>query len=225
MSTELWDPLGYDDDLPPGLLDEVGRSLGFASADPDDTRGLSWRPIDLKPVIDGLGEPEPDILTRDDGRRLFYAGKLHALFGESESGKSWLGVVACAEEMNAGRNALYIDLEDSAKGHVSRLQALGVASGTILKRFHYAELHPPIIRGPGEAFRPTVLMARASEVLTKAGRPLTQRQVVDRCRGKRAADVRTALAALEDEGYVKVEPGPRGAQLHTLIRPFNEAET
>lgn len=71
-------------------------------------------------------------------------------------------------------------------------------------------------------FRPTVLMQNISAALTRAGKPLSVRGVLDRVSGKRDKDVIAALAALVDEGFVLVETGPRGAHLHRLIKPFEQ---
>jgi DNA-binding GntR family transcriptional regulator len=64
-------------------------------------------------------------------------------------------------------------------------------------------------------------MHRISDALAAAPDPLSVRGVCDRVTGQAAA-VRTALAALVDEHYVQTTAGPRGAVLHTLIRPFTE---
>lgn len=73
-----------------------------------------------------------------------------------------------------------------------------------------------------EQWKPTTLMRQISDALSRGGGELTVRGVLDRVRGKRDQDVRAALAALVDEGYVRIEPGPRGAQNHILIKPFEE---
>lgn len=86
------------------------------------------------------------------------------------------------------------------------------------------ELAPPV-ELPAGPFRPTALMARVSAAMAKAGRALSGREIEDRVRGKRVADVRTALAVLVDEAYVAVEEGPRRARLHRLVRPFTEEGT
>lgn len=84
-----------------------------------------------------------------------------------------------------------------------------------------ASLPAPIEQeGP---FRPTALMHKVSDALTAAREPLSVRAVLDRVPGKQDT-VRRALAALVDEGNVTVAPGPRGAQLHTLTRPFTNAD-
>jgi hypothetical protein len=72
-----------------------------------------------------------------------------------------------------------------------------------------------------QPFRPTVLMARVSEALANSAEPLAVRGVQDRVTGKQDV-VRKALACLVDEGYVTTKSGPRGATLHTLVKPFTE---
>lgn len=88
----------------------------------------SWRPEPLWPYLEeSYRPPEPEILRRADGQPLFYPGKVHALNGESESGKSWIALEAIRQEVQEGRKAVYIDYEDSAATLVLRLRALGLA--------------------------------------------------------------------------------------------------
>lgn len=95
---------------------------------PDITR-TSWWPRDLTPVISGNNpDPEPAILRRDDKQALLYSGKVNALLGESESGKTWVALLGVAQEITAGNGVLYLDFEDTATTIVSRLQALGVTN-------------------------------------------------------------------------------------------------
>ena len=84
-------------------------------------------------------------------------------------------------------------------------------------------LHPPAVRDPSEPFRPTVVMAKVSEALTKAGKPLTGRDLEARVTGK-ATVIRAALAALEDEGHIAIEAGARGARLHRLLIAYPTPE-
>ncbi|HLU98801.1 MAG TPA: AAA family ATPase [Thermobifida alba] len=72
-------------------------------------------------------------------------------------------------------------------------------------------------------FRPTGLMQKVSDALAGAPTPLNVRGVQDRVTGNKDA-VRAALARLVDEGFAAVEPGPRGAQNHRLIKPFTDTE-
>ena len=85
----------------------------------------SWypRPLDL---TDEIEEPAPEFLARNDGHRLFYKGKINALLGESESGKTWVALHAVSQALQVALKVIYIDFEDSGKGILSRLRALGV---------------------------------------------------------------------------------------------------
>lgn len=85
--------------------------------------------------------------------------------------------------------------------------------------FSEATLYKPIENeGP---FRPTAVMHKVAAALATAPDPLSVRGVQDRVGGGKEL-VRTALARLVDEGFVSVEPGARGAQLHRLAKPFTE---
>lgn len=106
-------------------------------ADERDDR-TSWYPRDLGPVITGgAGEPPPTVLARDDGNCLFYPGKVNGLLGESESGKTWVVLLAVVQQLEQLHKVLYIDCEDTASGLVSRLQTLGAKNDAILELFTY----------------------------------------------------------------------------------------
>ncbi|CAB4215005.1 AAA domain containing protein [uncultured Caudovirales phage] len=91
------------------------------------------RPLDL----DAEDEPAPQILFRTDGSALLYAGKINALFGESESGKTWIALEAVRQELQAGHPVFYLDFEDSGRGIANRLKAMGVARNNF-STFRYA---------------------------------------------------------------------------------------
>ena len=62
----------------------------------------SWEPINLDGYFDGLFTlQEATLLRRTDGAGLLYLGKVHSFYGESESGKSWLAQIACAEVLKS----------------------------------------------------------------------------------------------------------------------------
>ncbi len=69
--------------------------------------------------------------------------------------------------------------------------------------------------------RPTIYMKRVSDVLEGVNGALSQRELLDRVTGNDPL-IRAAIAALVDEGFVDVTPGPRGAKLHTLANRFEE---
>ena len=85
----------------------------------------SWypKPLDLTGETE---EPAPKFLARNDGHRLFYRGKINALLGESESGKTWVALHAVAQSLHLQEKVIYLDFEDSGKGILSRLRALGL---------------------------------------------------------------------------------------------------
>mgnify|MGYP005990180129 CR=1 FL=1 len=116
-----------------GLIDDAGEA-----ADHGVPRS-SWEPVDVAAALSGGGPPPPVLLRRDDGAHLFYAGKVHSVHGESESGKSWLVQCAAAQVLQADGAVLYVDFEDDVDGVVSRLLLLGVAKEilTDVQRFVY----------------------------------------------------------------------------------------
>jgi hypothetical protein len=82
-------------------------------------------------------EPGPTVLYRTDGQCLLYAGKINAIFGESESGKTWVALEAVRQQLVQGKKVFYIDFEDSKRGIRGRLKALGVLREHF-PRFKYA---------------------------------------------------------------------------------------
>lgn len=89
--------------------------------------------------------PPPEALSRTDGANLFYAGKVNILFGDSESGKTWLALHACVEEIRKGNNVVFLDFEDHADAILERVRSLG-AEEDVLKRFYYVRVEEPITK-------------------------------------------------------------------------------
>ena len=108
--------------------------------DPDHVEAAkersSWypRPLDLDGEDDDV---HAEFLSRTDGNRLFYRGKINALLGESESGKTWVALMAVKQALEIEQNVIYLDFEDSGKGILSRLRSLGVEDRRF-KTFTYA---------------------------------------------------------------------------------------
>lgn len=101
-------------------------------AEPD----TSWLPR-LVEYDEDETEPGPTVLYRTDGQCLLYAGKINAIFGESESGKTWVALEAVRQQLVQGNKVFYIDFEDSKRGIRGRLKALGVMREQFA-RFKYA---------------------------------------------------------------------------------------
>jgi Bifunctional DNA primase/polymerase, N-terminal/AAA domain len=93
----------------------------------DDQDTPSWEPIDMHAVFIGEKQPsEPTLWHRSDGRALLYPGKVHSIYGESESGKSMLMQHETAEQLKKGNTVLYIDFESDEHTIIDRLRRLGV---------------------------------------------------------------------------------------------------
>jgi hypothetical protein len=115
--------------VPRGMNGEARREA-IPSADPYDTADLDSIPPDPSvprsvpvptPQVQeqerpqyadvaallrhGIPEPPtPDYLNREDGHNLFYRGTVNILFGDPESGKSWVALAACQEALSAGES-------------------------------------------------------------------------------------------------------------------------
>lgn len=85
----------------------------------------SWVPKDLGPALKGEGVDPPTICCLANGEHLFYAGRSNGMHGEPEGGKSWVAIIAMAQELSRGKPVLFIDYEDNETGIVERLRALG----------------------------------------------------------------------------------------------------
>lgn len=115
----------------------------------NDDDASSWFPTDLTDIINDIahgidGRPVPTVLARDDQNCLFYKGMVNGIHGESGSGKTWLALYACAQELDHDEHVFYIDHEGDARSTVARLLDLGTPINSILSRFHYVN--------PDEAF-------------------------------------------------------------------------
>lgn len=86
--------------------------------------------------------PAPSLLRRTDGKHLFYIGQVNLVFGEAESGKTWVAIGAIAEALLAGKKAAFIDIDHNGmQSIVTRLLSFGVPAETLsdLDRFRYKE--------------------------------------------------------------------------------------
>lgn len=112
---------------------------------PLEERTSSWGAVDLEPYLSGqVVMPEPSVLMREDGKGLFYPGRVNSLYGMSESAKSWIALLACRQEMEKGNRVIYADLEDGPEGTLGRFLALGAAADDIEQQFRYVHPEGPL---------------------------------------------------------------------------------
>lgn len=86
--------------------------------------------------------PAPDFGTRDDGRALFYRGQVNLIFGDPESGKTFLCLATCAEALRKDEKVLVVDLDHNGPtATIDRLLMLGAPEGILAEpsRFLYVE--------------------------------------------------------------------------------------
>lgn len=76
-------------------------------------------------------------MKRSDGQFLLYPGLVHDFHGESESGKSLVAQIECANLMLQGQYVTYIDFESGPGPVASRMIALGVHPAIIAALFTY----------------------------------------------------------------------------------------
>lgn len=140
-------------------------NLSYESEKPDNDSDeeSSWKPVELKDYFDGLFQaPVATILKRNDGAGLLYQGRVHSIYGESESGKSWIAQIATAELLESDHKVIYIDFESDALDIVNRLKSLGVSRANLLQYFTY--IRPD---GPRDASDPywEAILAKDSATL------------------------------------------------------------
>lgn len=119
-------------------LDQAFRADG--TTETVNTTGLH----DLSWILTGEAPltPPPAYTHRTDGHALFYAGKVNGVFGDPESGKSWLAQTAIVEALNDGGTAAMIDVDHNGADHTSaRLILLGARPDHLADqtRFRYYE--------------------------------------------------------------------------------------
>lgn len=152
---------GFGSSSQPSLQQSKPTLTLVADLDSDHIEAVeqktSWwpKPLDLDGAED---EPAPEFLARNDGHKLFYAGKINALLGESESGKTWVALLAVTQALQIQETVMYIDFEDSGRGILNRLRAMG------MENRHFATF---TYANPDEAFtlEAKIDLVRAIETL------------------------------------------------------------
>lgn len=86
---------------------------------------------------DDVHRLEASLLMREDGFGAIYPARVNTVIGESESAKSWVALVACAEQLALGHSVAFLDFEDDKDGVGIRLKDMGVPEDAARDRFYY----------------------------------------------------------------------------------------
>lgn len=107
-------------------------------------------------------------------------------------------------------------------GHLTRPSPgiLAIESGVVFSW----RIDPDDSRDEQGEFRPTALMLKVSQWLERRLDETPSRNQIEQAKLGKAEYVRQAINRLIEEGYVEEFPGPRGARLVRLIRPFTDAD-
>lgn len=121
----------------------------------------TWAPVDLDGVLKGeYLDPPPTMLLRSDGVPLLYDGAIHTISGESESGKTWLTLLAAQQLLAEQQNVRFIDFEDRADRVIGRLLALGATPQQIRDHFDYIRPDRPLDNDGQTALQPHLVGVR-----------------------------------------------------------------
>lgn len=120
------------------------RPAGTATSAPPVN---SWSPLNVSDIVLGLqqgtlDQPRPVVGRLAGGSYWLYEGTVNGLAGESGCGKTWTALTTVASELEVGNNVVYIDMEDSPLGIVSRLRNLGVPDDVIADPLRLAYVQP-----------------------------------------------------------------------------------
>lgn len=126
------------------VIERAQKALTDVAANNGARTYSSLNVPDLGPFLDGTHELEQAVLlTRSDGKNLFYPGKMHVLQAEPSSGKSWITLKCSVDVLAAGGAVCYLDYEDAPAGITGRLLALRAAPDDIRERFLYLKPEGP----------------------------------------------------------------------------------
>jgi hypothetical protein len=159
-------------------LDQAAGDFGPATLAP-----TTWAPVNLDAVLAGdYLDPPPSMLRRTDGIPLFYAGGVHTVSGESESGKTWLCLLAALQELDHNNDVTFVDFEDRADRVIARLLALGARPDQIRTHFNYIRPDRPLDDtgrhqlAPALAGRTLVIVDGVTEAMTLHGYDLNSNE-------------------------------------------------
>ena len=121
---------------------QVVADEGNNNVPEDDEPESSWQWVNLKERWLTRGRPlVTTICCVTSGLFcLFYSGKINAVYGRFESGKTWLMKLAVKQQILAGCHVFYLDFEDDDIPLTGDLLKLGVDLDTIDEFVHYMSI-------------------------------------------------------------------------------------
>lgn len=145
----------------PSLIEEAQRRRGESgvngipgnvTSDPPSATGeqSSWMPVEdwADAVAGRLSGVAPTQLARTDGPSIWYPGRINGLLGPSESGKSWIALLAVFQAIRVrGETVVILDFEDDQAGTAERLLALGLTPAELLAHVKYIRPDDPLDAG------------------------------------------------------------------------------
>lgn len=128
-------------------LDDFDDDYVEPLPDSEDAGDDPTRPdlfVDVAALLAGDGPIAPARTAgkRSDGEHLFYEGQVNAVFGDPESGKTWLCLATVVEALREGKRAAVVDMDHNGPGAtVDRLLLLGAPKESLTDRglFRYVE--------------------------------------------------------------------------------------
>jgi hypothetical protein len=163
----------------------------------------TWEPIDLTPWLSGeVTPPRPTLgIARNDGLRMIYEGREHAVLGETESGKTWWADGCTAAELLAGNHVVYLHYEEACPAStVERLRLLGVDPTVIKARLRFlAPDKPPLPRQIKALLTPAptlVIHDGVNEAMSMMGAEIKEAEGASRFRRLLITPFRRAGAAV-----------------------------
>lgn len=145
LSRRLDEALATVENIPTGDDTNPRRRPALVEQTTTDLlEATSWRPIPI-PLSGGDDDDRPTLLPVRNGTPLLYEGTVNALYGETESGKTWIALHAAEALLRSDPTArvLWIDYESSAPKFGGRCRAFSL-DPELIERIDYINPRHPI---------------------------------------------------------------------------------
>lgn len=123
--------------------DPAGAS-GATDQDAGDPASIGY--TDFGALLAGAGlpdPPKPSVLRREDDVAIFYHGKRNDLYGDPEDGKTMVALAGGTQELRAGGNVLFLDLDSNGPAETAqRMIMLGADPAVLADRNRFRHIEP-----------------------------------------------------------------------------------